>query len=151
MVAEVAQFFEACAQRLEATGVRPDQIVFDVGVGFGKNLDHNLELVSAGWELRALGVPVMLGASRKSFIGKLLDTTTEARLEGSIAAAVAGVVMATKQGLTTIRAKTVVDCTGDADVAWFAGAETMTEVKLHRLGVRTLTRSGFSPPLLLMK
>ena len=60
-----------------------------MGIGFGKNLDHNLALLSGLSALAALGLPVLVGASRKAFIGKILDLGPDERLEGSIAAAVA--------------------------------------------------------------
>jgi dihydropteroate synthase len=66
----------------------------DPGIGFGKSLEHNLELLARLSELRSLGLPVMLGASRKSFIAKLDDRATEPadRVGGSLAAAVHGVL-----------------------------------------------------------
>jgi len=76
---------------LEA-GVGPEQIVIDPGIGFGKSLEHNLLLLRALPSLASLGRPVLVGASRKTFIGKILNVDPAERLEGSLAAAVAAVL-----------------------------------------------------------
>ena len=64
-------------------------IIIDPGIGFGKNLDHNLELLRSLSTLGSLGRPLLVGPSRKTFIGMVLQVGPEDRLEGSIAAAVA--------------------------------------------------------------
>lgn len=71
-------------------GIRPERLIMDPGIGFGKTLEHNLEIIRRLGELRILGLPVLLGASRKSFIGRVLDADVNHRLEGSLAAAVLG-------------------------------------------------------------
>jgi dihydropteroate synthase len=71
---EVREFF---CQRMELclrSGVSASRVIFDPGIGFGKSVDHNLELLRRLPELAALGRPLMIGASRKSFIGKVLGT-----------------------------------------------------------------------------
>ncbi len=67
-------------------GVKREQIILDPGLGFGKRIEHNLELVRRLDEFNALGYPVLLGPSRKSFIGYTLDLPPEQRLEGTAAA-----------------------------------------------------------------
>ncbi len=74
------------------SGIKPGKIIVDPGIGFGKTLDHNLEILSKVYEFRMLGYPVLIGASRKSFIGSILDLPLEERLEGSLAAAVCLVI-----------------------------------------------------------
>jgi dihydropteroate synthase len=74
------------------SGIKEDKIIIDPGIGFGKKLEHNLEILHNLSEFGILGYPVLVGASRKSFIGKILDLPVEERLEGSIAAAVCSVV-----------------------------------------------------------
>jgi dihydropteroate synthase len=64
----------------------------DPGIGFGKTLDHNLELLARLEELASLGRPIVIGASRKSFIGRLTDAVVGDRLEGGLAAAAIGVL-----------------------------------------------------------
>ncbi len=76
----------------EKAGISRGSIIIDPGIGFGKTLENNLEIIRRLGELRILGVPVLLGASRKSFIGKIMNTTVEERLEGSLAAAILGAV-----------------------------------------------------------
>lgn len=93
VVGEVEEFLELRLEAAQRAGIDQGRICIDAGIGFGKTLEHNLHLIRAGWRLRGLGVPVMLGASRKSFIGRLLNgAPPEERLEGSLAAAVAGVL-----------------------------------------------------------
>lgn len=71
VVIEVADFLEQRARSLEAVGVSPRSIAIDPGLGFGKSVIHNLELLAGIDALAAIGYPVVLGASRKSFLGKL--------------------------------------------------------------------------------
>ena len=87
VVAEIAQFFGEQAQRAGRAGIEPDQIVLDVGIGFGKGITHNLMLLAALKHFTKLKRPLLLGASRKSFIGKLLGADEERRLAASLACA----------------------------------------------------------------
>ncbi len=82
-----------------AAGVLPDQIVLDPGVGFGKNYEHNLTVIHRLSELKALGYPLLMAASRKSVIGLTLDLPSEQRLEGTLAITVISVL----QGASFIR------------------------------------------------
>jgi dihydropteroate synthase len=68
------------------------QILVDPGIGFGKKLEHNLRLLANLDQLRVLGYPVLVGPSRKSFLGSVLDLPVQDRLEGSLAACVAAVL-----------------------------------------------------------
>ncbi|MFA6433094.1 MAG: dihydropteroate synthase [Elusimicrobiales bacterium] len=86
---EVAGFLAARAAALKAGGV--SEIILDPGIGFGKTLRHNLELISRLGSVRSLGYPVMLGVSRKAFIGELSGASRpDERLPGTIAACVVG-------------------------------------------------------------
>jgi dihydropteroate synthase len=77
----------------EVAGVAPESICVDPGIGFGKTVDHNLTLIKRLDAFRALGKPILVGPSRKSFIGALLDRVPPAeRLEGTLAACVMAVV-----------------------------------------------------------
>ncbi|MFC1474464.1 dihydropteroate synthase [bacterium] len=88
---EINSFFgERITAAMEA-GITRSQIVLDPGIGFGKTVEHNLEILSRLREFRAHGLPLLIGASRKSFIGKMLDLPPQDRLEGSLAAAVLSV------------------------------------------------------------
>ena len=95
----VADFFQRQLDRLAGHRVRPEQIVLDVGIGFGKTLEHNLRLLAALESFRRFNRPVLLGASRKSFLGGLLDAGLEARLPGSLACA----AWAVTQGVQILR------------------------------------------------
>jgi dihydropteroate synthase len=97
-----------------AAGVDRGQIVVDPGIGFGKLLEHNLDLLLHADALEPLGRPVLVGASRKSFLKLLLDLPVAERLEGSLAAHVAAVlggahIVRTHDVLATRRAVGVAD------------------------------------------
>jgi len=89
---EIALFLSQMLDRLNDAGVDEQRLVIDPGIGFGKTLDHNIELFRNLSLLKGLGRPILIGASRKSFIGGILDLPVENRLEGSIAAAVIAVM-----------------------------------------------------------
>jgi dihydropteroate synthase len=73
-------------------GISDDLIILDPGIGFGKTVEQNMRLIAGLDEIRALGFPVLLGPSRKSFIGKTLDLPPEQRLEGTLAAVGVGIL-----------------------------------------------------------
>ncbi|HET9159934.1 MAG TPA: dihydropteroate synthase [Caulobacteraceae bacterium] len=93
VVAEVREFLAERARVAMAAGVRREAIWLDPGIGFGKNLAHNLALIANLDRIAALGFPVLLGVSRKGFIRAIDPKATDpaARLAGSITAALAGV------------------------------------------------------------
>lgn len=72
-------------------GIESERIILDPGIGFGKTVSHNLELIRRLDEIRALGYPVLLGPSRKSFIGFTLDLPADQRVEGTAAAVCVGI------------------------------------------------------------
>jgi dihydropteroate synthase len=72
-------------------GIPDEHILLDPGIGFGKKMEHNLELIDRLGEIRALGFPVLLGPSRKSFIGYTLDLPADQRVEGTSAAVAVGI------------------------------------------------------------
>jgi len=87
VVADVAAYLSAQAMRLEAAGVAHERIAVDPGIGFGKTTAHNLELLRRLPEIVALGYPVLVGASRKRFIGEITGVSEpRQRLAGSLAA-----------------------------------------------------------------
>jgi dihydropteroate synthase len=93
-VAGCLAYFERSIDIARRAGIREDHIVLDPGFGFGKSLEQNLELLARFSELSALGFPVLAGTSRKSFIGKITERESDARLVGTlvtnVAAAFAG-------------------------------------------------------------
>jgi dihydropteroate synthase len=86
VVAEVSAELAAGLARAEAAGIPREQVVLDPGIGFAKGPEHNLALLARLPELAALGRPLLVGASRKSFIGHLTGAPPAARLAGSLAA-----------------------------------------------------------------
>lgn len=91
VVEDISTFLSGRIEAAEARGVDPRKIMVDPGIGFGKTLEHNLEILARLREFKALGKPLVLGASRKSFIGMLTGRPADERLGGSIAAAVVAV------------------------------------------------------------
>ena len=85
VVREEKEFFLERIQRLKDCGVGPEQLILDPGIGFGKTLEHNLQLLGALRDFTDLGRPVLLGVSRKSFIGKLLGAQPGERLPATLA------------------------------------------------------------------
>ena len=116
---DVEVFFDDRMRRLNAVGVSVDQVVFDVGIGFGKTLEHNLQLLAALRSFTKLGRPLLLGVSRKSFIGALSGAGVDERLPGSLAAT----CLAVESGVQIIRTH---------DVAETVQAVRMAEAILER-------------------
>lgn len=87
VVGEVRAFLAARIAAARAAGIAPDRIVIDPGFGFGKNLQHNLELLRHLGDLASLGVTVLAGLSRKSMLGSITGAPVEARVHASVAAA----------------------------------------------------------------
>ncbi len=91
LVEDVKQELMESVAIARTAGIPDDQIILDPGIGFGKSVEQNLELVDRLDEIRALGFPVLLGPSRKSFIGYTLDLPPDQRLEGTAAAVSIGI------------------------------------------------------------
>lgn len=90
-VAVVAETLGDSLERARRAGIAPGRIVLDPGIGFGKTYAQNLEVLRGLSRLRALGYPLLLGASRKSVIGKTLDLPADQRVEGTLALTVAAI------------------------------------------------------------
>jgi dihydropteroate synthase len=102
---EIGEFFEQRLKRLNDCGVTPDQTILDVGIGFGKSLEHNLKLLAGLGRFARWDRPLLVGASRKSFLGRLPEAETGARLPGSLACA----CLAVEAGVQIIRAHDVAE------------------------------------------
>ncbi|HIH98648.1 MAG TPA: dihydropteroate synthase [Thermoplasmata archaeon] len=96
---ELLCFLEQGIRIAENNGVDPRKIIVDPGVGFGKDAEQNLMVLARVRELKVLGKPILIGPSRKSFIGKTLGLEVEDRLEGSLAA----IAYAMEQGVNVVR------------------------------------------------
>ncbi len=99
VMAEVYQHLDGCLHQAVEAGIPRDRLVVDPGIGFGKRLEDNLVILKRLDELHVLGVPVLVGVSRKSFIGNVLDLPVGERLEGSAAA----VALAVSRGAQILR------------------------------------------------
>jgi dihydropteroate synthase len=119
VVREVGEFFSERLGKLNTSGVTADRVVLDVGIGFGKTPGHNLQLLAALRSFTKWQRPLLLGVSRKSFIGKLLGAEVAARLPASLACA----CLAVEAGVQIIRTH---------DVAETIQAVRMTEAVLAR-------------------
>lgn len=92
VVIEIIDFFKERINRARESGIPEEKIIIDPGIGFGKTLEHNLQIINYLFSFKVLGRPILCGHSRKSFIGKILDLPQPAdRLEGSSAVAAAAV------------------------------------------------------------
>jgi dihydropteroate synthase len=99
VVTEVRTFLAARKRACLEGGIRPEHLVVDPGFGFGKTLSHNVALLASLGRLRSLGVPIMVGLSRKSMLGQLTGRAVGDRLPGSLAAA----VIAAQRGAAVLR------------------------------------------------
>lgn len=113
VVREVLEFLVERMGRMSDCGINASQTILDIGIGFGKTLEHNLQLLGAVGSFTKLGRPMLVGVSRKSFIGKLLGPEAP-RLPASLACA----CLAVEAGVQLIRAH---------DVAETVAAVRMTE------------------------
>jgi len=117
---EISKFLGRSVRLAEDSGVAPEAIAVDPGIGFGKTAEQNLALIANLSRFQKLGKAVVLGASRKSFIGKILDLPVEQRLEGSLAAALIGML----QGADVLRVHDV--------AATLRAVETARAIGQHR-------------------
>jgi dihydropteroate synthase len=92
VIAEITEELSRSIEFARSCGVRDDRIIVDPGIGFGKRLRHNLAILRDLAFLRSLGHPIMIGLSRKSFIGTILDKPVEQRLIGTVAAHMAALM-----------------------------------------------------------
>jgi dihydropteroate synthase len=89
---EIIQYLKDSILMAESAGLDPGQIIIDPGIGFGKTVEDNLLILKHLYEFRILGKPILLGTSRKSFIGKILNAEVENRLEGTLSSIAIGVL-----------------------------------------------------------
>ena len=114
VIGEVEGFFEERLRYLESHGISREKVILDPGIGFGKRLEDNLSLLRNIDRFLHLGCPIMVGPSRKSFIGTVLDLPVEERLEGTLAA----VSIAVFQGAQIVRVHDVQPARRVVDLAW---------------------------------
>ena len=137
VVDDVKAFLAERVQAAVAAGIDEARIFVDPGIGFGKTLDHNLELLRRLGELRELGRPVVVGTSRKSFIGKLTGRDVDERLGGTIASN----VLAVLGGADVVRGHDVLELRQAIDVA-----EAIVGRRDWRTGSATAASAASGPP-----
>lgn len=121
VVAEIIEYLGHRVAEAERDGVDPRRIMVDPGIGFGKTVDHNIEIIARLAEFRSLGKPIVIGVSRKSFIGALSGTgKTNERLGGSLAAA----AIAAMNSANIVRAHDVGETVQALRIAWDIRART---------------------------
>jgi dihydropteroate synthase len=103
LIDEIIGYLSAAIKRGEEAGIDKDKIIIDPGIGFGKTLEHNLEILKRLREFKVLGKPILIGTSRKAFIGKILNVPEQARIFGSVASS----ILASEYGADIIRAHDV--------------------------------------------
>jgi len=113
VVGEIAAFLAARLDAASGAGVPTERVIVDPGIGFGKTAEHNFEIIARLGELGALGCPVLVGPSRKSFIGRVLGLDVGERLLGTAAAVVACVL----GGAHVVRVHTVAEMRQVCDIA----------------------------------
>lgn len=105
IMAAIIRFFRKSLAIAQDAGIPDNHIILDPGIGFGKTAEQNIEVLRRLSELKVLGCPILLGTSRKSTIGKILDLPPEKRVEGTIATTVLGI----QQGADVVRVHDVVE------------------------------------------
>lgn len=113
VVVEVKDFLATGIKVATDAGIENEGIIVDPGIGFGKTSEHNVEILRRLAEFKDLGQPIMVGPSRKGFIGKILDSPVDQRLEGTLAAVVASVA----NGADMVRVHDVRECSRAVKVA----------------------------------
>ena len=99
IVESICDFFRISIEIALNAGIKKEKIILDPGIGFGKTPEQNMVVMSRLGELNDLGYPILLGTSRKSMIGKILDLTPKERVEGTVATTVMGIM----QGVDIVR------------------------------------------------
>jgi len=99
LIGEITNFLGRAVRRAEAAGVNSDSIMIDPGIGFGKTFEHNLEIIRRLREFKVLGKPVLIGVSRKSFLGRIINSEPGGRINATLAAS----LLAVENGADIVR------------------------------------------------
>ncbi len=99
LIDDIIGYLKHAIERAEANGIKPEKIVIDPGLGFGKKPEHNFQIINRLADFKVLGKPMLLGPSRKSFIGKILKVNPKGRIFGTVATC----VMASERGAHILR------------------------------------------------
>lgn len=117
VVGEVRHFLAGAIERARAAGIASSAIVVDPGIGFGKTVDHNVALLARLNELADLGLPVLVGTSRKSFIGSITERGLDDRLAGTISS----VAISVLRGAAAVRVHDVRQAVDSVRIATLVG------------------------------
>ena len=131
VVSEVARFLEERLAFAVGEGIPEERICLDPGIGFGKTVEHNVELIARLGEIAALGRPVVVGASRKRFLGRLLGDTEATT--GPVAAGIGAAVTAYERGATMLRVHDVRPACRGPRRRGRGGAVSRVTIELHGL------------------
>ncbi|MDP2830788.1 MAG: dihydropteroate synthase [Candidatus Omnitrophota bacterium] len=99
LIEDIVTYLKNTIASAQAGGINPDKIIIDPGIGFGKTPVHNLKIIKHLADFKALGKPILIGPSRKSFIGEVLKSNSQSRINGTLAAC----VMAADRGVNILR------------------------------------------------
>ncbi|MBB6632146.1 dihydropteroate synthase [Clostridium algidicarnis] len=113
IIEDIKEFFKRSVAIAKEAGISEDMIILDPGIGFGKTPEQNIMVMSKLDEIKSLGYPVLLGTSRKSTLGKILDLPPKERVEGTLATTILGIV----QGVDIVRVHDVQENLRAAKVA----------------------------------
>ncbi len=106
VVDDIKRFFIERIEACVAAGIAEDKIILDPGFGFGKTLEHNLEILRRFNEFKSFGLPLLAGLSRKSMIGTILN---DRNVDGRVVGSVAGAIIATQNGANIVRVHDVLE------------------------------------------
>lgn len=118
LIPEIISALKKSIENCLAIGIKSDKLIIDPGIGFGKTVEHNLEIINQLEEFKVLKCPILIGPSRKSFIGKILNTEVQDRLIGTVASVCASI----HKGAHIVRVH---------DVKKIKEAVTMTDAIIH--------------------
>jgi dihydropteroate synthase len=96
LINDLIHFFKSKIEIASKAGIVKNMIILDPGIGFGKQVEDNFEIIRELKQIKAMGYPILLGPSRKSFIGKALNLPLEERLEGTMASIAVGIINGAK-------------------------------------------------------
>jgi dihydropteroate synthase len=118
LIDEIIEYLDKAINRAVQVGISREKIIIDPGIGFGKTLEHNLKILKYLKEFKILGRPILVGPSRKSFLGKILNVGPDKRLFGTLSSC----ILAVKNGANLVRVH---------DVREVKEALTVTDVILN--------------------
>jgi dihydropteroate synthase len=104
LIGEIKQFLVNRKKELNEFGIKDDKIIIDPGIGFGKKIEHNYIIINRLNEFKSVGLPILIGASRKSFLGKPFDYSIEEREEGTCVSSVISIL----NGVSILRVHNIV-------------------------------------------